>query len=439
MPSVESELGVLVLYDGNVLADREADAIPINLNVLDVRHSNVTDVSFTLSFLTQEPVTATVRYWISGTNPALGNVAHDFRTDPGETHWVRIGGTGATDRLQPDTPYQYTVFVNGAPLAHGWVRTGPTLGERSSDGVLGRVVDAAGNGVPGAIVYLAVENLADVISGTSSMHPLSGLLSDVTREDGYWWIDLKAARTQDGLAPFQFGDADQAHLEAFGEPNSFGYADPPVGELRLTPVDLVVRPVVIRPVPLGVGWNAVGLPLESTRPISVSHLARIVNGDGATRLTSAFRYTGGRWQGTAVNGTVLVNPSEDFELRPGEGYFLKVQTPFNWQMVGHEIPEVIPLHLGVGWNLKGVPQADHRWQHRGGLRASSLSDAAGTISGMETFNVREIDRWVYGTYEGHVTGYQFNDFRIEGTKGYFIRANAAGTLVPGLDGYTPSD
>ncbi|MBI3977459.1 MAG: hypothetical protein HY331_04660 [Chloroflexi bacterium] len=406
--------------------------------VFDLETSNVTDVSFTLSFFSKEPALATVAYWISGTIPTQPMIALDFRTEPGRTHWVRVGGASANDRLQPETAYQYIILLDGMPMVQSRARTGPTLGERSSDGVFGQVVDRFGDPVGGAIVYLSIENPTGVISSTT-MHELSGLLSDVTREDGYWWIDLKAARTQDRAGQFLYGDGDLVHLEAFDGPTDYGFDDPQVGELRATPILLEVRPVLVQPVPLGVGWNAVGLPLDPVRPISVSQLVRIVNGDGVTRLTSVFRYTDEGWRGSAVNGTTLMNPEDDFDLQPGEGYFFKMQSPFVWQMMGYEIADVIPLVLGEGWNLVGVPQADYRWNPWGGLRASSLSDAAGVVSGTQNIpNIREIDRWVYGTYEGHVTGYPFNDFRIEGTKGYFIRANAAGVLVPGVDGYTPT-
>ncbi|MBI3978179.1 MAG: tandem-95 repeat protein, partial [Chloroflexi bacterium] len=401
--------------------------------VRDVRQSNVTDVSFTLSFLSRFPAIASVAYWISGTLPMTPTLAADFRTAPGETHWVRVGGSSVANRLLPETTYRYAIALDGQPMADGWVRTGRTLGERGSDGVFGRVVDRWGNPVPGAIVYLDLENLAEVISGTAT-HPTSALLSDVTQGDGYWWIDLGGARTRDLMARFAYAESDLVHLEAFGQADGFGYADLPVGVLRSAPLDIQLRPVVGRPVHLGVGWNAVGLPLEPTRPISVSQLARAVNRDGA-RLTAAFRYTAGAWQGVAVDGTGLVNPQADFPLKPGEGYFLKLREPFTWELVGHEVTQATPLRLALGWNLVGVPQADDAWQPDG-LRASNLSDATGIISGtQQTYHVGEVDRWIYGSYEGHVAPHPFNNFRIEGTRSYFLKANRAGTLIPGESGY----
>ncbi|MBI3979603.1 MAG: DUF11 domain-containing protein, partial [Chloroflexi bacterium] len=410
---------------------------PVPNEVFDARQSNVNDVSFTLSFLSKFPSVATVAYWISGTSSLSTTVARDFRTAPGETHWIQVGDANAANRLLPETAYQFAIYLDGdpAPVVQGIARTGPTLDLRPPDGVYGRVLDPSGIAVAGAIVYLAIEDLPEVATEPMSTNSRSALRSAVTDENGYWWIDLAGARTRDLATTFPYGPTDLVHLEAVAGTAGAAFGDPEARSARS--FDLHVRPIAVRAVPLGVGWNAVGLPLEPTRPLSVSQLAVVANGDGALRLTDAFRYADGRWHGVAVSGTTLVNPQDDFPLKPGEGYFLKLRAPFAWQLIGHEIPDPIPLRLVVGWNLVGVPQADWRWAPRG-LWAADLSDAAGVVSGTQTYHVREVDRWVYGSYEGHIPPYPFDNFRIEGATGYFLQANTAGTLTPGAPGYLRS-
>ncbi|MBI3979064.1 MAG: hypothetical protein HY331_12845, partial [Chloroflexi bacterium] len=409
--------------------------------------SNLTDVSFTLSFLTRHPSVAAVRYWISGTNPISGTWATDFRLTafppdpcsmcPGHTHWVRIGGAGTFDRLLPETTYQFAIFLDDGlepVIPPGSLTTGPTLDVRQSDGAWGRVLDQDGYAVPGAIVYASLESLEVVISGTTSAHPHSTLLSAVTNDAGYWWIDLAGVRTLDLSAPFVYSTTDPVHLVARGGPNTIAFGDPSA-DPRNWPFNLTLREIVERRMALGIGWNAVGLPLEPTRPLSVSEVVRQVNDGGVTRLTSVFWYgeTDGQWHGVSASGASLANPSDDFVLRPGRGYFFKMLQRFDWSLLGHELTETVPLRLLDGWNLVGVPRLT-------GLTAQDLSDAAGTISGTLTYNIREVDRWIYGGYEGHVSGYTFNDFPVVDTQGYFIRVNpgGAGILVPGdADYYRP--
>ncbi|MBI3979925.1 MAG: hypothetical protein HY331_17260, partial [Chloroflexi bacterium] len=399
--------------------------------VLDVRQSNVNDVSFTLSFLSKYPSVATVGYWISGTNPVSRTLAHDFRTAPGETHWVRVGGSDGFGRLMPSTAYQFNIYLDEGtdPVYTGTVSTGPTLDPRTYDGAWGRVLDQWGYPMSGALVYLTVEDLSAVLSTTASVSSTSALLSAHTDENGWWSVDLAGARTRDVSAQFEYGPSDVVHLAAVAGPAGLAYGDPPA-TWSSWPFDLHLREVVQRTITLGNGWNALGLPLEPTHPLSVSQLAQMVNGDGVSRLTSAFRYAVGTWHGVAVSGTILMNPMDDFQLKPGEGYFLRMNSPFDWQVTGFAITSPIPLRLGTGWNLVGVPAP-------GGVSATDLSDNARTISGTTTFHVREVARWIWGTYEGHVSGYPFNNFPVADTQAYFIRAEVAGTLIPGTPGYFP--
>ncbi|MBI3977576.1 MAG: hypothetical protein HY331_05250 [Chloroflexi bacterium] len=391
--------------------------------VLDVRQSNVTDVSFTLSFLSKLPAIAAVRYWVSGTTPSSAPVAEDFRTAPGETHRVRVPTSlDALDRLTPETAYRYTVHLDGAldPVYTGTVRTGPTLGGETPREAFGRVVALSGSPVGAALVYLTVERAGDQAA--------SALLSAATDADGYWWIGLGGARTQDLAAPFSYSTADLARLEV-----TAGSAGAAAGSRAVGgpwPITLALQAVAQRSISLGFGWNAVALPLAPTEPISASQVAGLANGDGSTRMSGAFRFVSGLWQGGTYTGTAFVG--DDFPLHPGEGYFFRMQSPFVWGLAGQPITGAVPLHLETGWNLVGAPAP-------AGLRARHLSDEAGTISDTTSYNVRQVARWILGGYEGHVSGYPFNNFPITDTAAYFVQATVSGTLVPGTSGYFPFD
>ncbi|MBI3977289.1 MAG: DUF11 domain-containing protein [Chloroflexi bacterium] len=410
--------------------------------IQNLRTSNVTDVSATLSFLTRHPALAWVTYWISGTEPLSATVAHDFRADPGQTHWLRIGGSDPLNRLLPSTPYRYRIFLDEAMdwSFEGTFQTGPTLDERTSHGAFGQVLDEHGRTVGGAIVYVTLEHTVVVTDGTPAVNPQSSLLSAVTNESGFWWVDLAGARTPDHQAAFFFEPGDPVHLDVesdragTGDLYRVGHGDTTARSPWPEPFVLTVRPLYERTIPLGYGWNAVNLPLVPERPLRVSQLARAANEGAANRLVAVFRYdrTRGLWEGGQISGTAPLG--FDFELRPGEGYFFQMREPGELPLLGHVLTSPAPLPMVNGWNLVGIPNwHPNSVPHPANLDAGRVvaqTDVYSPTVGTTIHNVREIVRWVYGAYEGYVAGYPFNNFAIRDNQAYFIRALRGGTYTP---------
>ncbi|NLE76945.1 MAG: hypothetical protein GX605_09365 [Chloroflexi bacterium] len=175
-----------------------------------VQVSNVRDIYFAVSWLTSESANAEVRY---GATPALGQVAHDTRGSAhvGQTHYVAITG------LAPSTTYYFDVVSGGVVDnnggAHWQVTTGPTLAPPTSDSIYGQVFLSDGaTPAAGAIVYLRVQNADGVGSGGQS-----ALLSSLVTDDGYWFLNLRSARTADAAAYFEYSaSGDQVAAEAHG-------------------------------------------------------------------------------------------------------------------------------------------------------------------------------------------------------------------------------
>ncbi|MBC7224200.1 MAG: fibronectin type III domain-containing protein, partial [Anaerolineae bacterium] len=188
-------------------------AAPLNAPIIsEVRVTNVRDVTFTVSWVTDEASDSRVLY---GTTPALGNVAYDKRgaSYTGHTHYVEITG------LTPGTPYYFdvqsgtTVDDNGG--AHYQVTTGPTLSPPSSDAVYGQVFMAGGT-VPavGTIVYITLQD-----NNGSGSPGQAAPMSALVEASGYWHANLGNARVQTLDSYFSYSPSgDQLVLYAQGGP-----------------------------------------------------------------------------------------------------------------------------------------------------------------------------------------------------------------------------
>ena len=161
--------------------------------ISDIRVSNYSISSVTISWITDTVTDGSVKYGPSG--GALGEPQGDDRgsiTD--DTHYVTIIG------LTPETDYDYQVVSGGVSSSTGSFTT-TKVGAGTPYTIYGYVYKQDGvTPAVGAIVYVTVTH-----SGTTS-YPLSKL---VTSSLGYWSLDLgnlKSPSTNDVLG-WSTGDA----------------------------------------------------------------------------------------------------------------------------------------------------------------------------------------------------------------------------------------
>lgn len=390
-----------------------ATATASAIGVQDVRVSNVTDSSFTVSFLTKsssiDESIATLAYWVSG-NISTTRIATDFHPF-GHTHWFQVNG------LSSNTEYQYAITLETQTgVYRGVVRTKSTINLSTPNPAYGQVTTMAGVPVEGALIYAKREDQ-------------EGWLSTVTSREGYWSLDLNnfhesSTMTVRASAVSQMGGymiyvevVDSSSREAHVTVNN-GFA---------WPLNLVVLPVVERVVSFSAGWNTFALPLETIHMDNVADLAELLNGDGTNRMSAVARYVNGAWESSIISGTTVMGQNPFLLL--GEGYFVKMNQSYDWKVRGYEPSQgTLPLHLQRGWNLVAVPTPV-------GLKASDLTDRSGVISGTTTYNVDVVSDWSDGAYKSHVAGFPHNDFQIDSRRGYFLRARSSGMLIPGRDGY----
>lgn len=172
-----------------------------------IKVTNVTDNSFTISFLTEESTPGFVKY---GTQPGTVNSqASDDRDQLSgtisdfKTHHVTVRG------LQPTTTYYYTLGTgsgatfdnNGSPFTiKTTARNGAPAAAKT---IYGSVSTQANTPADGAIVYIALAN--------------AGEMSSLVKSSGSWAVPLSNARTTDGSGYAKITDTDNIILSVQGQ------------------------------------------------------------------------------------------------------------------------------------------------------------------------------------------------------------------------------
>lgn len=150
----------------------------------EVRVTNITDTSFSVSWLTDKQTSGFVAF---GTSPSLGQTGSDDQ-DTGTTPTPRLVHHVTITGLIPRTRYLFKIGAgdstfdnNGKP----WEQTtGPALPPRAADVISGTVQTSTGTPpLEQALVYVTL--------------PTASPLSTVTDESGHFSLTLSAARTSD--------------------------------------------------------------------------------------------------------------------------------------------------------------------------------------------------------------------------------------------------
>lgn len=203
-------LGVLVAFSGllaGLVLVRTTVGRPTQASAeetpSDVRITNVTDTSFTVSWITAKSTSGFVQYGPAGSDPDLvvsderdlrsGSVGNYF------THYVNVQG------LTASTDYEFKIGSgrglfgqNGSDIVHK-IRTGPTISETpTADVAYGQVNTISGEPADGALLYVELEGAAD--------------LSTLVKTSGSWVVPLSTARAAD-LSEYLEYDRETSVLE----------------------------------------------------------------------------------------------------------------------------------------------------------------------------------------------------------------------------------
>lgn len=135
----------------------------LTLNPQDVRITNISSNSFTVTYFTQQKVIGSIDF---GTSNSLGQIALDDRNQSGNVSAYTIHSITAK-RLSPSTTYLFSItsgkqtFLNNGSLYS--ITTGPVLPNPTSQSITGSVVLPNGQNPSEGIVYLTADN-AQVLS-----------------------------------------------------------------------------------------------------------------------------------------------------------------------------------------------------------------------------------------------------------------------------------
>ena len=172
-----------------------------------IKVTNVTDNSFTISFLTDESTPAFVKYGTSASD--LKSQSSDDRDQLSGTvgdykmHHITVRG------LQQSTQYHYTLGTgSGSSFDNGGVPFTLTTAARNgapaaAKTIYGSVSNQAGNPAEGAVVYISLAE--------------AGEMSSLVKKSGSWAIPLSNARTKNGSSYAQLTDQDNVILSIQGE------------------------------------------------------------------------------------------------------------------------------------------------------------------------------------------------------------------------------
>ncbi|MCJ7829716.1 fibronectin type III domain-containing protein, partial [Patescibacteria group bacterium] len=173
--------------------------------------TNITDNSFTVSWLTEDKTSGFVKY---GTEQNLSFTAADDRnqlsgkTDNFNTHHITL------KNLKPATAYLFKIGSgnkifdsNGQPYQVTTAKTAKT--PPANDVAYGTVVNQSGQAVEGAVVYLSLANASPA--------------STLTKASGSWVIPLNLIRSAD-LADWASYDKEASIEEIFVQAGALGTA-----------------------------------------------------------------------------------------------------------------------------------------------------------------------------------------------------------------------
>lgn len=164
---------------------------------------------------------------------------------------------------------------------------------------------------------------------------------------------------------------------------------------------------------IAVGWNLLALAVAPETSYTASDLCQEIEDQGGD-VVEVDRWHAGGWQ-----GHVCGLPFNDFPIDVGIGYFVQSSSVSTWTVAGFKISYPVPLDLQVGWNSVSIPHTDAYTAKT--LCEEIISQGVAAV---------EIDRWHAGGWQGHVCGLPFNDFPIERGKGYFVKSDSAGEVIP---------
>jgi|GEM_PF-5553605 len=171
---------------------------------------------------------------------------------------------------------------------------------------------------------------------------------------------------------------------------------------------------------LQTGWNMIALPVFSSEDINTaSKLIGHFNDQGAGIVHLAKYTDAGFVMYTKRADEADQEYNDDFNLIPGEGYFVLNYTRADVRLEGNKFDEEVPFRVRNGWNLVGVYTNEQKYSAEELLEDMNAQGiVADTVTKYDSGlykNVVYVDDLLYG-----------NDFSLYERNAYFIRVESGG-------------
>jgi len=359
-----------------------------------VRVTNVQDRSLVVSWVTNLPT-----FGVACARSGYACQDDHFRPDE-RGRWTisRVHRVVLTD-LTPETTHTIEIRSSLTGNTSLTATTGKTLPLTAPNQVFGTVTgSASGDGV---LVYFNAQNE----NGTSSM--LSTLVGD--GDEGTWIINLGSLRSLSGETSFPVTQGTFFAIAAEGGTTQTGLKATDLAGALSGETALSLSASVT--VPLEVGWNLVTLPVAPSAAVSASAVCASLGIESPGSQVEVNRWVNGGWEGHRCG-----LPPNNFTLQPGQGYFIRATRTVAWNVFGTAGDGGTARDLQAGWNLVGSP---------GMTSTLPTTKAADVCTRLNTYAAAtvsvEVDRWIYGGWDGHLCGKTPHNFDIEGGKGYLVK------------------
>ena len=395
--------------------------------ISEIRESNPTSASFTVSWITDAKGNGEVHY---STDPSFSTyeTARDDRGTEyvGITHHVSIGD------LEPETTYYYEVKSGGtiddnSGLYYSFATMKIPVAPPPVCPVYGWVyLEDEVTPAEGTIVYLEI---------THELEPsywISGLVSPI----GVWVLNLGnlySTITNDAL-PYAEGDPLSLEFQGGnGRVNSAEFTVPDICPLYCGTV--ILEHLISELMGFDTGFNLIAFPFivmtdSSYNEITYTACDLIGAVSGSTQAFS--------WDANAQQWLTALDIGggncigDDFSIEPGKGYFVKCSAETTSTFYGKELAYPLPLTFEPGYNLIAVSYPPDYYTSCSLVGA--IAGATKTFSWDATYQ-----RWLSSlVIEGGLC--VGDNFPIERERGYFVHSLIhIDRWVPGVGGVCSVD
>jgi LPXTG-motif cell wall-anchored protein len=169
----------------------------------EVRITNITDTSFSVSYKTVAKIEGTLNY---GLNSSLGQTAFDENDSPQDLK-SRIIHSISVKNLTPQTKYYFSIISGGETYLNNdqnfEVDTAPALPTTENNRLEGKIINPDSTPLSEAIIYITTEN--------------SQVVSTLVNKDGTYSLALNNILTSDLSNRFSFSDNSVIKMLVLGE------------------------------------------------------------------------------------------------------------------------------------------------------------------------------------------------------------------------------